>query len=98
MRRRHPWLGSLALVVLHVAVLAAQAPHLVHHVFEDDVVAPEECAFATAADHGPGVVAADTSPPRPGDPSADLPATSGSPSILAAARPGAPRAPPRHLA
>jgi hypothetical protein len=44
---------AVALALAYGIVLAWQAPHLVHHALETHTAAPDECALAAAADHGP---------------------------------------------
>lgn len=44
----------LLLAVVHVAFLAWQAPHTVHHFFERELEKQNECAFNAAADRSSG--------------------------------------------
>jgi hypothetical protein len=56
--REHCRLLVVALALLHFAVLVWQAPHLVHHAFETDTLSANECALASAAEHGPASIGA----------------------------------------
>jgi hypothetical protein len=94
MRRRHAWLSPIALALLHVAVLAVQAPHLVHHAFEHHGGPSDECAFASAADHGHGAVTADAPRHRPADPAGRLVVATAPRTSFPRVRPGTPRSPP----
>jgi hypothetical protein len=91
--RSRRWCASLAAVAL-LAFTAAQAPHLVHHLFDHAESGGEECPFAAAPDRLP-LLLADAAP-------VPLELTAGVRVDAEAARaascaglPGSARAPPR---
>jgi hypothetical protein len=51
----------LLVATVHVAFLAWQAPHTVHHFFERELEKQNECAFSTAAERSSGTPVASIS-------------------------------------
>ena len=84
----------LLLAVVHVAVLAWQAPHTVHHFFERELEKQNECALSAAAERSSGttVAAISIAPVAAAEPLI----ASGTPAFVPRATPSVlgPRAPP----
>lgn len=55
LRLRVPRLAALLTTGVFLALVIAQAPHLVHHAFERGQH-PTDCLFLSAAEHSPGLV------------------------------------------
>jgi hypothetical protein len=51
----------LLVATVHIAFLAWQAPHTVHHFFERELEKQNECAFSTAAERSSGTPVASIS-------------------------------------
>jgi hypothetical protein len=87
-------IGRLAVAAFFVAYVSAQAPHLVHHVFEHPDEARADCTFLAAAERHHAIPADAVPPiPEPARLSTVAPALSAAPISHDAGSAGA-RAPP----
>ena len=84
----------LLVATVHLAFLAWQAPHTVHHFFERELEKQNECAFSAAAERSAGTTAASFSlaPVADAEPLIAI----GAPAFVPRATPSVlgPRAPP----
>ena len=87
-------IGRLLVAVFFVAYVSAQAPHLVHHVFEHHDEAQADCTFLAAAERHHAIPADAVAPiPAPVEASTIAPAPTPAPISHDAGSAGA-RAPP----
>jgi len=87
-------IGRLLVAAFFVAYVSAQAPHLVHHVFEHHDEAQADCTFLAAAERHHAIPADAVAPiPAPAEASTIAPAPTPAPISHDAGSAGA-RAPP----
>jgi hypothetical protein len=85
--------AALLAAVLLVAWTLALAPHLVHHLLDDDAQHPP-CPYLALGDHTPQLVADAPSLPLPAPVALAAPVTAGSAPRVSSRFGGDPRAPP----